>query len=164
MSSIESHHTCFWNRCDIRGSFLHSPLLNPDKRIALDLFALLVSKSNIIHFTFYFSTIVDDGCCPRWANTDVWIAFDSEVQNLQDALILLFVAVVVIMTVMILNPKRFTECWCPHLRGITAVISSCESIFIIIIIGQIQQHLPTQRRGCVRDGTSSVLHRRVRTL
>lgn len=36
------------------GSFLLSPLLHPDKRFALDLFALLVSKSNIIHFTFYF--------------------------------------------------------------------------------------------------------------
>lgn len=102
MSSIESHHTCF---CDIRGSFLHSPLLNPDKRFALNLFALLMSKSNIIHFTFYFWTIVGDGCRPRWANTDVWTAFDSKVQNSQDALILLFVAGVVIMMVMIYTPR-----------------------------------------------------------
>lgn len=125
MSSIESHHACF---CDIRGSFLHSPLLNPDKRFALDLFALLMSKSNIIHFTFYFWTIVGDGCRPRWANTDVWTAFDSEVQihrtpsycccrwccnyDGDD-----------------LHPKRFTECRCPHLRGITAVVSSCDSFF-----------------------------------
>lgn len=43
----------------------------------------------------------------------------------------LFVAVVVIIvvTVMILNPERFAECWCPHLIGITAVVSSCLFFF-----------------------------------
>lgn len=113
MSRIETRHMWFWNGCEIWGSLLHSPLLNPDKRFALDLFGLLVSKSNIIHFTFCFPTIVGDSCRPQWC-----LDFDSEIETLKDALMLLFVAVISMVAV-ILKPavhrvlvSRFERRYC----------------------------------------------------
>lgn len=128
---------------DISVSSRQPPLLEPEKRFALDLcWSSSSIKSNIIHSTHFFRTIAPDICSADQTH------FESKVQNQSPLkkkmhIHMLFVAFLF-----------FFLSISVQIGGALKLLFPPVIVFIFFYFGQIKQ-LWSERQGCMRDGNHS---------